>query len=93
MRFRLRTLLIVMLIGGPIGAWSYKAWLAADWQAYLAARDAIATRRAELAFVKARSTGSRGSKAAERHTELRLRREDQWARERSAIYRLLAPKP
>jgi hypothetical protein len=92
MRYRLRTLMIVMLIGGPLGAWGYKAWLAADWQAYVEARAAVETRRAELAFVKARSNGSLGSQAAERHTEMRLRREDEWARERSTIYRLVTPK-
>ena len=85
--------MIVMLIGGPFVAWGYKAWLAADWQAYLAARESVATRRAELAFVQARSTGSLGWQVAQRHTELRLRREDEWARERSAIYRLVTPKP
>ena len=94
MRYRLRTLLIVMLLGGPFVAWSYKTWpwVAADWQAYRTARAAITARRAELAFVKARSTGSRGSQAALRHSELRLRREDEWARKRSTIYRLITPK-
>jgi hypothetical protein len=92
MRYRLRTLLIVMLVGGPLGAWSYKVWLAAHWQTYVAARTAVANRQAELQLVNSRSTGSRGSQAAQRHTELRLRREDEWARERSAIYRLITPK-
>jgi hypothetical protein len=91
MRYRLRTLLIVMLLGGPLCAWGWKVWNLPEWQTYRDARATVAARKAELRLATALNNGSRLTKAGERHAELRLRRDDAAARHSSILYRNLAP--
>jgi hypothetical protein len=93
MRYRLRTLLIVMLVAGPLCAWAWKLWTWREWQRYREAREAVEMRNAEWKMAKAISNGSRRAKAGERHAELRYKREDALARENSVLYGVLTPAP
>jgi hypothetical protein len=89
MQYRLRTLLIVVAIGPPMLALSWRAWTFLEWQTYL--RPTVAARKMEWNAAKSRSDGSRREMAGQRHAELRYRREDAAARKESALYRVLVP--
>ena len=89
MRYRLRTLLILMAVGPPLLVWGCRAWMLIDWQARL--RPSVAERRAELEFAKGLDNGTKQTKAGVHHAELRYRREDTIARKQSALYRALVP--
>jgi hypothetical protein len=86
-RFRLRTLLIVLAILPPLCAW---LWTNPEWERYQRAKANVDSRKSELARAKALPAGTRKSKAALRHAELRLKRDDAYARETSVLYRILA---
>jgi len=92
MRFRLRTLLILMLLGGPLCAWGWKAWTSPEWLRYHEARAAVAARQTELKFAKSLNTGAPRTMAGQRHAELRLRREHADRRQASLLYRTFGPK-
>src|SRR6476469_8117414 len=85
MRYRLRTLLIVMLLGGPFSALGWR-----QWQSYRAVAVSVLARQAELEQAKSRDNGSRLTKAAVRHAALRLQRQRKSARERSAAFRVVS---
>jgi hypothetical protein len=86
MRFRLRTLMIVMTLGGPLCAWGWK-----ESQSYRQATEPVFVRQDELRMAKSRDNGSRLTMAAVRHAELRLKRQQTSARQESRVYWLLAP--
>ncbi len=88
MRYRLRTLLIVLALGPPLLAW---LWTTPEWEKYRTARANVEARRLELTIAKALPGGTRQSLAALRHTELRYVRADAQARDTSLLYRALAP--
>jgi hypothetical protein len=89
LRYKLRTLLILLAVGPPLLVWSCRAWMLIDWQAHL--RPTVAERRIELEFAKGLDNGSNLTKAGVRHAELRYKREDARARKDSALYRTLVP--
>src|SRR4051794_39661568 len=89
MRFRLRTLLILMAVGPPLLVCGCRAWTLIDWQSHL--RPTVAERRLEVELAKGLDDGSNLTKAGVRHAELRYRREDTMARKESALYRALVP--
>ena len=83
MRFRLRTLLILLAVGPPVLAWGWR-----DSRQYRAARATVSARQAELAFARSQKLNRN---AAERHAQLRLNREDTAARLKSILYSVLVP--
>jgi hypothetical protein len=85
MRYRLRTLLIVMLLSGPLSAWGWK-----EWQRYSKVVGPLQARQSELRRAKALNNGSRQTKAGLRHAELRVQRDQQAARQSSVFYRLVS---
>ena len=89
MRYRLRTLLIVLALGPPMLAGPWWLWRSGQLAGLLKPR--VAARRAEWDFAKGLDNGTKQTKAAVRHSELRYRREDTMARKESALYRALVP--
>jgi hypothetical protein len=89
MRFRLRTLLIVLALGPPVLALVCRVWTFSEWQTYLS--PAVAARKYEWDAAKSLNDGSRQTMAGERHAALRYKREDAAARKESALYRVLVP--
>jgi len=95
MRFRLRTLLIVLALGPPVLAW---LWLTPEWDRYRSARTDVQALKGKFDRVKADASAQKASlapiwSAAARHHELRYVRADANARRKSILYRLLTPKP
>jgi len=93
MRYRLRTLLILMLLGGPLGAAAWNVWTSPGWQEYRRTSAAVKTRMAEWKLAKRRGNASRQAQAGRRHAELRFKREDAAARKSSLLYRTFVPAP
>ncbi len=85
---RLRTLLIASSLAPPLLAW---LWTNPEWGKYQSANATMEMREEELARAKALPTGTRRSKAALRHAELRFKRDDAYARETSVLYRIATP--
>jgi hypothetical protein len=86
MRYRLRTLLILLAVGPPMIAATVPRW-----QQYAAIRHVVAARQSEARQAKAIHNGSRLTAAGVRHAQLRLQREDARARQKSILYRVLVP--
>jgi len=89
MRYRLRTLMIVLALGPPIVAIGVREWLR-----FQPAAAAVAERNRELITARAvlvASKGSRNALAGTRHAQLRLAREDEAARRESLVYRVMFP--
>jgi hypothetical protein len=91
MRYKLRTLVVVMLLGGPLCSWGWKVWQSGQLGAFVKAREAVAARWAEMKIAQALNDGSRRRMAGERHATLRLQRAEVDARERSVLYRVFEP--
>ena len=91
MRFRLRTLLIVVFVSGPLCGWVWKQGRIAEWGLSRSLRKDLVHVEAEWETSKQRDDGSKRERAGMRHAELRYRRTDSQAREESVLYRTLAP--
>jgi hypothetical protein len=95
MRYRLRTLLILLALMPPALAW---LWMTPEWDRYQSARTIVQARTDEVARARAVPAPKNGSvaairyAAAVRHAELRYVRADADARRKSVLYRFLAPK-
>ena len=92
MRYRLRTLLILLALIPPLMAISWSEWLR-----YSRARALRFQRQTELAAARqslagGSQIGSKKSLSNVRRAQLNLSRQDESARRESTAYRLLAPK-
>jgi len=88
-RYRLRTLLLVLALGPPIVAFGVREWLR-----FQRAAAAVAERKSELITARAvlvASKGSRNALAGTSHAQLRLARQDEAARRESLVYRVVFP--
>jgi hypothetical protein len=89
MRYRLRTLLMIVTLGPPLVALACWTWTSIDWRTWL--RPSAADRKYEWDAAKSRSDGSPRELAGVRHAELRYQREDEFARKESVLYRVFVP--
>ena len=89
LRYRLRTLMIVLALGPLVLSVGVR-----EWRNFQRVFPKVAERKSELAKSRAALMAGKGSRqtlAGVRHAQLRLARQDQAARRESVAYRVIFP--